>query len=169
MYTIGEEDNLIQLTQIPEPDTEWPQTTIFTDGNRLFLAYYLKQNASVPEEPIVLLSDRNAVAPSALISFIYTRIHMFGLPNGEALDEHPLSSRGLKVHGAFEVENSSWTRSLEETNIGYREHEPEHFEVLRHFIFTFRDNTFECLAEDYGVSLHKESITTLMRVAIDKR
>lgn len=168
MYTISEDDDLIQLTQIPEPDTKHPFSTIFTDGNRLFLAYYLDQVGKESDDSAIELSDRTVVAPAALFSFSYTRVHTFGLPNDEVLDEHPLSSRGLHAHGAFEVKNSSWVQRIEKANRGYRDHEPERFEVLRHFIFTFHDNTFECLAEDYTVLLHKESITNIMRSVTEK-
>ncbi|OGZ11887.1 MAG: hypothetical protein A2942_01845 [Candidatus Lloydbacteria bacterium RIFCSPLOWO2_01_FULL_50_20] len=167
MYNIGEDDDLIQLTQIPQPDPLRPYPSIFTDGDRLFLAYYLAGEAG-SENPVPI-SGIDAVASAALFSFNYTRMHMFGLPNDESLDQHPLSSRGLRGHGAFEVKNSSWVRRLEKTNKNYRQHAPERYDSLRHFIFTFHDNTFECLAEDYTLSIETESITNLMQKAADTR
>jgi hypothetical protein len=162
MYTISEDDDLIQLIQIPAPDAQRPLPTVLLLGDQLLLAYYLDQTSGGSSAGATALSDATTVAPCALFSFTYTRIHFFGLPNDEALNAHPLSGRGLKAHSAFEVKNSSWVYQLEKMTPRYREHDQERFEALRHFIFTFHDSTFECLAEDYHLSVHNESIANIM-------
>jgi hypothetical protein len=74
-----------------------------------------------------------------------------GAPNNEALSGHPLYSRGLGYYGIYEIIESSWIRSLERMNRVHPSHKPRHFEELRHFVFTFHDDTFECVAR--GVEL----------------
>jgi hypothetical protein len=60
-------------------------------------------------------------------------------------------SRGLAPYGEFEVVASSWIRSLERMNRVHPRHDAARFAELRHFIFTFHDKTFECVAK--GVSV----------------
>jgi hypothetical protein len=74
----------------------------------------------------------------------------FGPPNEEAFSGHPLAARGLYPFGAFEVLNSSWVRSLEKMNSVHRYHRKERFDALRHFVLTFHDSTFECVAKGYS-------------------
>lgn len=59
----------------------------------------------------------------------------------EAKLEHPLKARGLRPFSAYEVKDSSWAKAVGKG---------------KHFVFTFRDSVFECLAEDYGVEMTEE-------------
>lgn len=92
------------------------------------------------------------VAPDGaeLVVLKFTRVcaHFFGPPNDEALAGHPLAPRGLLPYRTFEVIDSSWIRALERMNRVHPLHNKERFgRRLRHPIFTFHDNTFECVAE----------------------
>jgi hypothetical protein len=51
----------------------------------------------------------------ALIRFQHIA-HVFGPPNDEAFNGHPLSSRGLHPYGVFRIEGSSWIRMPEKMN-----------------------------------------------------
>jgi hypothetical protein len=78
---------------------------------------------------------------------------MFGPPNDEAFSGHPLASRGLSPWIVQEVVCSSWIRGLERMNSVHPYHRREAFSAFRHFVFAFHDSTFECVAEDFSVSL----------------
>lgn len=94
--------------------------------------------------PIVLAKDGTVVLSymafvarrdaHIIVSFHVAFDHRFGPPDRRGLAAHPLAARGLKPDGAFEVKDSSWARGGKG----------------RHYVFTFRDATFECLAEGYG-------------------
>lgn len=89
----------------------------------------------------------------AFVQFKNCLITKFGYPNDEALSGHPLFEAGLSCYGIFEVFNSPW---IEDVRIQNRKSFPDfEFKGLRHFIFTFHDSTFECLAEDFVVELRK--------------
>lgn len=79
--------------------------------------------------------------------------HMFGPPNDEAFGGHPLAGRGLRPYGAFEVVGSSWIRQLERMNSVHERHRPERFAKLRHFVLSFHDSTFECVAEHFEIAV----------------
>jgi hypothetical protein len=107
----------------------------------------------------VLLLGFNAVDPSTtpqrhigrvLLGFTRALASRFGYPNDEALQGHPLWRGGLRHYGCFEVLDSTWKATLEHQNMiafpawgGWP--------WARHFIFTFHDSTFECLADGFSV------------------
>jgi hypothetical protein len=74
------------------------------------------------------------------------------MSNDEALQGHPLWGRGLRHSGTYRVESSSLVRKLERMNSVHPQHDPKGFEKRTHFIFTFHDSTFECVAESFEVT-----------------
>ena len=85
---------------------------------------------------------------------------------GAGQQEHRLYNKGLKAYGFFEILRSSWTEILTEQNkIFYIEGKACH---IRHFIITFHDSTFECLAADYKAKVdqrpYKEIISEISEI-----
>jgi hypothetical protein len=78
---------------------------------------------------------------------------MFGPPNDEAFSGHPLAARGLKPYSVFEIEKSSWLRALVRMNSVHPYHKVERFADLRHWVFSFHDTTFECIASSFDIVL----------------
>jgi hypothetical protein len=83
----------------------------------------------------------------AHLSFKYASVHKFGYPNDEVLSAHPYYSLGLSSYTMFEVEGSDWIAAIEKMNQVHISHNPGRFKLLRHYIITFKDSTFECIAE----------------------
>jgi hypothetical protein len=128
MYQIDGGDEVIPLADTPAPAVP-PNPVVLAGDFDLFLTY-----RAAPGTGLVLIDFENPAA------------HYFGGPNDEALGGHPLRARGLDYYAAFEVYNSSWIRALERMNRVHPRHDPRRFVGLRHFIFTFQDETFECVA-----------------------
>jgi hypothetical protein len=85
--------------------------------------------------------------PFAVLRFPMCQIMKFGYPNDEALGGHPLYEKGLGAYSIFEVLNSSWDKLLSDQNlIPFPNPRPAE-RLSRHFIVTFHESTFECLAE----------------------
>ena len=103
-------------------------------------------------------------AGTALVGFSRCRVTKFGYPNDEALDGHPLALKMQGAYDVYEVLNSSWVMQLEEQN---RVSFPNTGRwKSRHFIFTFHDSTFECLADDLKLEILNERYeTTFERIA----
>ena len=93
-------------------------------------------------------------AGTGVIELVHCKITKFGYPNDEALAGHPLYQRGLSGYGVFEVINSSWSRQLTEQNRVSFPNTPD--SSAHHFIFTFHDSTFECIAGSLSASLSNE-------------
>lgn len=134
MYTIDESDRIRELTDLPQQCTGAPMPIILATENGLGLAFWLA-------------GDDDAFA---VIEFDRVLAHYFGGPNDEALRGHPLYERGLGHYGVYEVLASSWLRTMERMNRVHGSHNPSTFEGYRHFIFSFKETPFECLAK--GIS-----------------
>ena len=91
----------------------------------------------------------------------------FGYPNDEGVWEHPLFLKGLdRFSGVLEVINSSWKAALEEQmdTSARRIHRGNYHDLYdvpvggkrqwkwKHFIFRFKENTFECIADSLKVN-----------------
>lgn len=148
MYPVDDKDSAVPLSDIPRPDTGAPRPVILATERCVAIAYY----ASGPGDAV------------ALITFD-SYAHMLGPPNDEALEGHPLYSRGLTNYNCFEVRESSWIRSLEQMNRVHMWHDSADFGRYRHFIITFQDSTFECIAEKYRVSTHTGAPADVIRRA----
>jgi hypothetical protein len=101
-----------------------------------------------------LPDGRRQFAGHGVVEFDGCSVTKFGYPNDEALAGHPLYERGLRPYGVFDVPNSSWTRELTAQNRVSFPKTPD--STKRHFIFTFHDNTFECVARGLQASLSEK-------------
>ena len=136
---------------------------ILVGEHHLHLAYYLQNTPGGWDGTSVkILSEHPGGEPVALVSFTYPYAHMFGPPNDEAFEGHPLESRGLR---SYEVRDSSWVRQLERMNSVHEHHEPQRFSEYRHFVFAFHDTTFECIAENFTLSRHTGSVAQVLQLA----
>jgi hypothetical protein len=131
-YAASGQDRAIELTDLPQMDTGAPDPRIVATGGLLAISY--ATNVGRTE-----------------LSFTRPFAHYMGPPNDELLHTHPLYERGLRFYAGFEVVNSSW---LAEAQARSRRH-PQHVDAAwagrRHFVITFHDETFECLAKGYVV------------------
>jgi len=137
---------------------------ILVGEHRLYLAYYLQNTpADWDGTSIKVMSEDTGGEPVALVSFTHVYAHMFGPPNDEAFEGHPLASRGLRPYSVSEVRDSSWIRHLERMNSMHEYHRPERFAVYHHFVFAFHDTTFECVAESFSFSVHTGSVAQVLQ------
>jgi hypothetical protein len=136
MYPIDDRDKIVAFGEVPQPSPGAPVPLIVADDVGLLLLYEVAPDGA----ELVVLKFTRACA------------HSFGLPNDEALAGHPLAKRGLRPYSIFEVIDSSWVRALERMNRVHPLHCADRFRRLRHLVFTFHDNTFECVAEDVIVA-----------------
>ena len=141
MYQVDQNDEIKELNDIPQSCTGAPCPEIMADEQTLVVKYYVQDDHSELDE-------------TATVRFNRPYAHLFGPPNDEAFHGHPLYPKGLHPYGAFEIIGSSWIRSLEKINAVHPFHNKERFmSGKRHFILSFHDTTFECIAESY-IAIH---------------
>jgi hypothetical protein len=132
MYSVDEKDSVVTVPDLPKPTAGTGEPALFASEYTLQLAYYV-----YARDDLV-----------ALVTFDGPTAHYFGPPHVDYVTSHPLPSRGVDIYGAFEVHRSSWIRSLERlANLKFGG---------RHFIITFHDSMFECIAGDFTTSMHKK-------------
>ena len=163
MYTVDDQDRVIELRDIPQSDPGAPSPIVLGDEQTTLLAYAIQGQPFPFDGRVLTAADLTMFAREfALIEFRLSHSYMFGAPNDEAFAGHPLASRGLKPYGAFEIEGSSWIRQLEKMNSAHPLHRGEWLQRLKHFVFAFHDSTFECVAPSFEVKKHSDSFAALL-------
>ena len=163
MYLVDERDKVVDLENVPQSSVGAPLPLVLSDEHKILLAYIVQDTPPDWDGSYVRVVDPGTSGePLALVEFRAYSSFMFGAPNDEAFAGHPLANRGLHPYGAFQIENSSWIRQLEQMNSVHPYHKPERFERLKHFVFTFHDSTFECVATGFTVSEHEGSLESLL-------
>lgn len=132
MYTIDGRDQVVELQGFPRGIGGAPLPLVVATDDQVLLGYASKEGNG----------------EWSLVEFDLPSAHYFGMPNDEALAGHPLYRRGLKGHLFCEVIHSSWIRALERMNRVHPNHSPGMFARDRHYIFSFKDSLFECVAHD---------------------
>ena len=163
MYSVDHKDRVVELHDAPQSSVGAPCPMIFAGEGYLQLAFFLQNTpAGWDGSTVRVVGEDTSGEPVALISFTHIYAHFFGPPNDEAFSGHPLASRGLRPYGVFEVQDSSWIRTLERMNSVHPYHRPKRFAELRHFIFAFHDTTFECIAHDFSASVREGSVAGVL-------
>jgi hypothetical protein len=150
MYPIGPDDRVVEVDDIPSPEPGAPLPQLAVDDRQVRLLYYVAESWRTSQG---LEGDRYV----AICSFrLYSGVYL-GVPNDEALPNHPLYERGLGYYGAFRVEHSAWAAALSE--VGHRKDAPRMAAPQRtHWIITMHDSTFECVADTVTVEVRSGSI-----------
>lgn len=127
-------ETVIPLDDVPACETGAPLPLVLSDGHRTCVSYY------------VGIGDGRAI-----LRFDGVDTSMFGGLNDEALHGHRLYSKGLAAYAFHEVIDSAWISARERENSVHPSHRGGWHALLRHFIFTFHDEIFECIARSYTV------------------
>ena len=136
-YTIDDLDAVRQI-DLPPMDTGAPAPHVVASERALRLEY---NRFADPECSIVT------------VVFEHPSAHYLGYPNDEVIRGHPLYERGLCLDGFFEVVSSSWIRAMERANRIHPCHKAELYVGLSHYVITFHDSTFECVARGYSYTI----------------
>jgi len=158
MYSIDNKDKVVPLNSIPQSSIGSPNPIVLSDEITTVVAFNLEKNEfNIAKKAI------------AIITFKECYSTMFGPPGDETFEAHPLSSHGLERYSSFIIKDSSWLRILIKMNSVHPRHNESHFENLKHFILSFHDSTFECIAEDFEVETvngNLNDLISLMRMKL---
>ena len=164
MYAV-DKDRVTEIDWIPKPTPGAPIPTVLSNESMLSLAYIVFERDPMGDGLDVQITHSDTLyQPIAIVTFRDAYAHLFGLPNDETIEGHPLADRGLDSYSVYQVYESSWIRQMEAVNAVHRSHDPSRFWEKRHFIFTFHDSTFECIAGQPQI----ESFCGTMRSAVQK-
>jgi hypothetical protein len=139
--TIGsnQQDLVVLLDSVPSPAADASEPFVVANERRVVVAYRVAEADFERFGPF----DEGDV-PFCVLVFSEAAFHQFGPPNDEDLHAHPLASHGLRAYTVHENVNSSLVADSWGRDSSHSE--------LRHFVLTFRDSTFECVAADCTVA-----------------
>lgn len=121
---------LLEINNIFQMDTGAAMPSVISNDSELLVLFF--DNSDSKDNCIVLRFAQ-------FLSF------KFGLPNDEALNLHKYFHLGLKPYSFFELQDSDW---FNEINI-FNNWDVNRWEDYKHYIITFHDNTFECIAKNF--------------------
>nr|WKF62142.1 hypothetical protein HUO10_006674 [Paraburkholderia busanensis] len=133
-----QEDLVVLLDSVPQPAADAADPFIVSSARRVILSYPIAQADFDRFGPFDPDDD-----PFCAVLFPDTAFHRLGPPGAADLDIHPLTAQGLTAYSVHEVTNSSLVAEISAVETGGI--------AQRHFIITFADATFECVASDYTV------------------
>src|SRR5688572_7068743 len=128
MYEVDEKDRIVSLDTLPQSSVGAPIPVILGVEFVVVVAYYVQESVPPWRGPEIRLAQPSPGDEKVgIVRFNGAIAHMFGPPNDEAFEGHPLAGRGLRPYSAFEVKYSSWIRRLERMNSVHEAHNPETF------------------------------------------
>jgi hypothetical protein len=168
MYSVDGKDRVVPIKDFPQSSVGAPIPIVMSNEFETIVAFYLQDTPEKWDGTTVrIVGTETEGEPLALIKFSFCHASMFGPPNDEAFSGHPLASRGLEPYGAYIIENSSWIRRLERMNAVHLHHDPARFWSRKHYVLTFHDSTFECVADGYTIEKHSGSLRSIFPRMID--
>ena len=133
-----QEDQVLLLDSVPQPAADAAEPFIVASDRRVILAYPIAESDFERFGPFDPDDD-----PFCAVLFPDTMFHRLGPPGERDMEIHPLATQGLAAYSVHEVINSSLAEELSAISL------PEI--AKRHFVITFQESTFECVASDYTV------------------
>ncbi|WP_295651329.1 hypothetical protein [uncultured Mucilaginibacter sp.] len=140
-------------------DNGAPSPKILFSDSALYLLFY-KNNTDDKIDPA---KGRDSLINKGIgiVKFKNVLSYKFGLPNDETLVGHTLYKFGLKYYSGQYIEKSPWLEELIKLNSVHPYHNPSSFDNYKHYIFTFHDDTFECIAKGYDVKYKNKAMYDL--------
>lgn len=162
MYTVDDQNQVVKLQGVPRASVGAPLPFVVSGEHTTILTYYIENTPENLEGMAVRMRDTEIEGELvAVVQFSHCFSHLLGLPDEITLHTHPLTQYGLTSHGAYVIENSSWVNQFKQMSTTHP-YFSSVFLDLKHFIFTFHDSTFECIAENLDVWLHQGPIRSVV-------
>ena len=145
-----------------------PSPTLLQSEHEAYLLFYLsRRDPNFDGRTVHIRSpaDRGVAA----VHFKTCKGAHLGPPSEETLEGHPLWGKGVDFYGAFMVRNSRWLAQMEQIDSVHPTYDPKWWDRFNHYILTFHDTTFECVAQGYevrrlGASLKEAAQEVLQRL-----
>ncbi|CAH2777821.1 MAG: FIG00460443: hypothetical protein [uncultured Paraburkholderia sp.] len=135
-----------QQDDVPQPAADAAEPFIVASDRRVILAYPIAESDFERYGPFDPDDD-----PFCAVLFPDTVFHRLGPPGDSALDIHPLAAEGLRGYSVHEVTNSSLAAEIAAVSAASDVESNAADIAQRHFVITFDESTFECVASDYTV------------------
>ncbi|MDO3644607.1 hypothetical protein [Mucilaginibacter sp. L3T2-6] len=154
---------LIELANVPQMDTGAPSPTIIANDNNLYVTYNKMTSRSCVTEENVQKKNKILV-----VKFNNCLQFSFGLPSDETISGHRYYGLGLASYAVYELLNSDLIDELKHIEAVHPYFNNEKYETYKHYIITFHEKTFECVAEGYELQEKDESLYSTSGLILDQ-
>jgi hypothetical protein len=161
---------LIEIKGLFEIDYGAPSPTILSNDTKLYIAFYADRT-----DNSTVLHERNEVYDTGIVALKFNRYinYRFGMPGNETIHGHPYSKLGMSSCSFYELKDSDYIKSLQDIDKVHRRYDAEEWRQYHHYILTFHDNMFECVAHNFEIreentSLHSQ-VTTMVNELSSKK
>ena len=143
-----------------------PTPKILASEHFLLLFYFVGEQDGLSE----IIKQRDVVSDRGVGIIRFNRYlnFKFGSPNSEVLNGHPYFKFGLRAHMFYEIQNSDWIEEIIKINSVHPRHEKWLFDDYFHYVLTFQDSMFECIAQSYEVSHSTKSMGELVSEQVER-
>ena len=162
MYTVDDQNQVVKLQGVPKASVGAPLPFVVSGEYTTILTYYIENTPDNLKGVSVRIRDTDPEGELvAVVQFSHCLSHLLGLPDEATLHTHPLTQYGLEANEIYVIENSPWVHQFKHINTTHP-YFSSVFLDLKHFVFTFHDSTFECVAENFDVWLHRGPIRNVV-------
>lgn len=111
--------------------------------------------------PIILCDTRNLYLKfnienddnnSIILKFKNYVIYKFGFSGHETIPYHKYSEYNITTSTFYNIKSSYWINELKNIATQHPRYDEKKWDSYNHFIITFEDEMFECIAEKYEVT-----------------
>ena len=135
-------DEIVELELGVTPEAAVSGAVCLQTENETFLTFNaMRRTARLHSTGKPMMEDAGTV----VVEFKRCLVSRFGYPNDEARFGIPQYKQ--ESYGIYEVRNSTWIKDIVRMNRYQFPNTKDNY-VAKHYLFTFHDSTFECLADD---------------------
>ncbi|MBK7988192.1 MAG: hypothetical protein IPK11_15040 [Ignavibacteria bacterium] len=80
------------------------------------------------------------------------------MPGNETIQGHPYRALGLESHSFYELTKSDLIENLKKISSIHPNYKDSQWLSDRHYILTFHDSMFECIAQDFEIREENTSL-----------
>ena len=125
-----------------------PEPIILSNDTSIIINFYAEITGDVSESEEQIIT----------LKFIHYSKFTFGMPGNETIHGHPYSKLGMESFSFYELKDSDLIRDLKNISKIHPYFKSESWMDAKHYIITFHDNMFECIAQNFEIQYGCESI-----------
>lgn len=157
---------LVEIKNLFTIDYGAPSPLIIANDDELYLTFYIAnegyQHLDIPHQR----SESNDIGICILKFKSYLK-YTFGAPSNETIGGHPYYKLGMRSASFYELEGSDLVKQLQNIANVHPYYKPERWSLYKHYIVTFHDNMFECVAQEFVMELQNKTLNSQATVILE--
>ncbi len=157
--------DLIEFRGLFEMDTGAASPTVLSNENELFVIFYgdSRRQSDFPQE-------WNTVYDTGVFVLKFTNClkHTFGMPGDETFRGYRYYAVGMRPYSFYELNVPDWIEELQAIDRAHPRFNPDKWPQYKHYIITFHDSMFECVAQGFEIREENASLYSQVGVLLNE-